>query len=350
MPHRLVPEGHAIPPTLFSPGKVRLRILGFLAACLIGLLAYGFWITMSAPAGTEDREIVLEIPQGFTKRQIASYLVKEGVLRNQLPFLILSYLKGRTSLKAGEYLLRPTMSPLQIFRFLREGKVLLHPLVVPEGFNTKDIGAALEKTGIGHAEAFIQESSNRDLLRELGIESDRAEGYLFPDTYSFPKGTSPQIVIRRMVQNFQKRFGPKLKARASEQGMTVHEVVTLASIIEKEAHTDTEKPLIAAVFLNRLKLQIPLQADPTVIYSLPHFDGNIHKEDLRFDSPYNTYRYRGLPPGPIANPGIVSLQAALHPAPVKYLYFVSKNDGEHSFSETLQAHNRAVRQYQIKKR
>jgi len=183
-------------------------------------------------------------------------------------------------------------------------------------------------------------------MRGVGIESDRAEGYLFPDTYSFPKGTSPQIVVRRMVQNFQKRFGPKLKARASEQGMTVHEVVTLASIIEKEAHTDTEKPLIAAVFLNRLKLQIPLQADPTVIYSLPHFDGNIHKEDLRFDSPYNTYRYRGLPPGPIANPGIKSIEAVLHPQKDGFLYFFHKEDGHAVYSRTAEEHAENLKKYQ----
>lgn len=312
-----------------------------------GFLAYRQVSAFFRPANPEGHAVTVEIPEGSSARQIATLLEHKGILRGRTHFLVLSFFMGRRSLQAGEYLLSPAMSPYRIVRLLREGKVVLHPIVVPEGFTMKEIGEALAKAGITSKEDFLRQATNPELMRELGVPADRAEGYLFPDTYFFAKGTPPRIIIRRMVQNFWHWFTPKLRAQAAARHMTINQVVTLASIVEKEAKEDREKPLIAAVFLNRLKRQMLLQADPTVIYSLPHFDGKIHKEDLQVDSPYNTYRYPGLPPGPIASPGIAALRAVLNPAPVDYLYFVSENNGEHYFSDTIQEHDRAVRKYQL---
>jgi UPF0755 protein len=183
----------------------------------------------------------------------------------------------------------------------------------------------------------------------LGVNATTLEGYLYPDTYNFPRFTKPEEILRTMVARFHQFFTPEVKAQAAALNMTEHEVVTLASIIEKETGQEDERPLIAAVFQNRLKKKYPLQSDPTVIYDIPNFDGNLTRAQLTTSTPFNTYMHPGLPPGPIANPGIKSILAALHPAPVSYLYFVSKNDGSHQFSSTLTEHNQAVHHYQKKR-
>lgn len=347
MPPDPSPEETPSPSPPAPPGKQRTFLLVLLLVLVIGLALYREVSAAFTPANPNGHPVTVTIPAGFSARRIATLLQEQGILQDRTIFLVLSLIEGRRSLKAGEYLLSPAMTPYAILRLLREGKVILHPIVVPEGFTMNDIGAALEKAGITSKQAFLRQANNPELMKELGVPADRAEGYLFPDTYFFAKGTPPRVILRRMVQNFWRRFTPDLRALAAARHMSVHQVVTLASIVEKEAKEDWEKPLIAAVFLNRLKDQMLLQADPTVIYCLPHFDGNIRKEDLQVDSPYNTYRYPGLPPGPIASPGIASLRAVLHPAPVSYLYFVSMNNGEHHFSYTLEEHDRAVRKYQL---
>jgi UPF0755 protein len=203
-----------------------------------------------------------------------------------------------------------------------------------------------ERGIIDNQEAFLSLAFSSDFAAGLGIAGDGVEGYLFPDTYLFSKEVAPAEVIKTMVENFKRVYAPDFSLRAAELGMTDREVVTLASIIEKETGLAEERPLISAVFHNRLKLGIPLSSDPTVIYGIADFDGNLRKRDLEKKTPYNTYLIRGLPPGPIANPGRSSILAALYPAPVKYLYFVSRNDGSHHFSATIREHNEAVRRYQ----
>jgi UPF0755 protein len=238
------------------------------------------------------------------------------------------------------------MQPLKLLEILKEGRVILHEIRIPEGYNARQVGRLLEEKGLLTQETFTPLIHDPDFIRRLGIDATSLEGYLFPETYYFSKHVQGEEVIETMVSRFKRAIPLEWSQRARELRLTEHQMVTLASIIEKETGVDDERPLISAVFHNRLKRHIPLQSDPTVIYALPDFTGNLTRKHLSRASPYNTYRVKGLPPGPIANPGAKSLEAALYPADVNYLYFVSKNDGSHYFSMTLVEHNRAVQYYQ----
>jgi len=207
-----------------------------------------------------------------------------------------------------------------------------------------------EARGFGRADAFVTAASNAGLIADLDPAAGDLEGYLFPETYALPRGTSAAAVVAQMVDGFKNVMTPELRAEATRAGLTVRQLVTLASLVEKETGTPGERPLVAAVYANRLKIGMAMQADPTVIYALQkagNYTGNLRRDDLQFDSPYNTYRYPGLPPGPIAAPGKASLEAAARPADVDYLYFVSKNDGSHVFASTLAEHNRNVHRWQV---
>jgi UPF0755 protein len=213
------------------------------------------------------------------------------------------------------------------------------------------MAALYESKGFGEAKAFIAAASSGALVQDIDPQARDLEGYLFPETYTLPRRATPEQLIARMVAGFRKALTPDIESAATARGLTVRQLVTLASIVEKETAKKEERPLVAAVYSNRLQIGMGLQCDPTVIYALERagrYDGNLRREDLQFDSPYNTYRYAGLPPGPIASPGRAALQAAASPASVSYLYFVSKNDGSHAFAATLEEHNRNVQQYQIK--
>jgi UPF0755 protein len=214
----------------------------------------------------------------------------------------------------------------------------------------RDMARIYEAREFGKAVDFIKASGDASLIRDLDAEAPDLEGYLFPETYTLPRGTPASKLIALMVGRFRAAYPEELQARAREQGMTTRQVVALASLIEKETGKEEERPLVAAVYRNRMKLGMGMQADPTIVYALQQagrYDGNIRREDLAIDSPYNTYRHAGLPPGPIASPGAASLKAALAPADVKYLYFVSRNDGSHVFAETLAQHNVNVREFQV---
>lgn len=203
---------------------------------------------------------------------------------------------------------------------------------------------------MANARKFIQQTRDRSLIDSLDIPGENLEGYLFPETYHFDKNTDERAIVKTMVDTFKRRaLKPEYLDRARELGFSFHKIITLASLIEKETGREDERELISAVFHNRLRKNMRLQCDPTVIYALKNFDGNLRKKDLGIDSPYNTYRYAGLPPGPIANPGLESIRAALYPASANYIYFVSKQNGSHEFSSALADHNRAVRKYQLKK-
>jgi UPF0755 protein len=207
-----------------------------------------------------------------------------------------------------------------------------------------------ESHGLGTAAAFVQAAHDPSLIHDLDPGAKDLEGYLFPETYAVPRRTDAAKLVRTMVARFEKILTPELRQAAAARNLSVRQVVTLASIVEKETAKADERPLVAAVYTTRLRIGMPLQCDPTVIYGLVkahRYDGNIHKDDLSFDSPYNTYRYPGLPPGPIASPGRASIEAAIHPAAADYLYFVSRNDGSHEFARTLEEHNRNVQKYQV---
>jgi UPF0755 protein len=223
-------------------------------------------------------------------------------------------------------------------------------LTFPEGLTIREMAELFEKRGFGSARAFVDAAANVALIRDLDSEAVDLEGYLFPETYALPRDTPAARVIALMVDRFRATYVEAWRRRAEEQGLTTRQVVTLASLIEKETGQPAERPIVAAVYRNRLKIRMALQADPTVVYAMQKagtYDGNIRRDDLSLDSPYNTYRYPGLPPGPIAAPGAASLEAALMPASVSYLYFVSRNDGSHAFAETLAEHNRNVREFQV---
>jgi len=218
-----------------------------------------------------------------------------------------------------------------------------------EGLTVREMAAVFESAGFGSAADFIAASRNAALIKDLDPEARDLEGYLFPDTYTLPRSATAVQLIERMVNRFQKAATPELRQAATARGLTLRQLVTLASLVEKETAKPDERPVVSGVYTNRLKIGMGLQCDPTVIYALMlagRYDGNIRKGDLQIDSPYNTYRYAGLPPGPIAAPGEASLHAAANPADVPYLYFVSRNDGSHVFSTTLDEHNRNVNEFQ----
>ena len=316
----------------------------FILAGGMGLFLYRY---ATAPSGAADLSATVWVKPGQSFSETVTQLQEAGLVRHPEKFRWLAYLKGdERRIRAGEYVLAGSMSPLTILDTLVRGKGLLHKVVVPEGATMFKIGQILETAGLVVEEAFLKAASDPDLTRVLGVEDKTFEGYLFPETYYFSKGVSARDIIETMVAQFRSVFTPAWAERARAMGRTVHEVVTLASIVEKETAKPEERPVIAAVFLNRLKRGMRLESDPTVIYGIEDFDGNLTRKDLGISTPYNTYKIAGLPPGPIANPGRASIEAVLYPSQEPYLYFVSKNDGSHHFSLTLSEHRRMVRRYQ----
>lgn len=290
---------------------------------------------------------IVVIPDGATFQQAATLLEGEQLIRSRSAFLLLGKSQeADRRIHPGEYELNAAMAPAEILAKLLAGRVVLHAVTIPEGYTINQIADVLDEHRITNRAEFLRLTSDKSFISTLGISVGTAEGYLYPDTYRFARPTAAKDVIKTMVEQLGHVMTPEWKARANDIHLTVHEVLTLASVIEKETGAGEERPHISSVFHNRLRRKIPLQSDPTVIYGLPSFDGNLHKKDLSHPSPYNTYRWAGLPPGPIANPGAQSIRAALYPAPSAYLYFVSKNDGTHQFSATLVEHNRAVEKYQ----
>ncbi|MGE5841067.1 MAG: endolytic transglycosylase MltG, partial [Deltaproteobacteria bacterium] len=276
-------------------------------------------------------------------------LEKAGLISNKTLFVLWTRVKGYgKDIRAGEYSLSPAMPPVQLMEILRKGLVILHPVTIPEGFTREQIAEVLAAKGLVDKKLFLELTQNKAVLRHYGIPGPSLEGYLFPDTYHFSRGMPASAILDTLVKRFKQVVIP-LRERLEVPGMKFEEVVILASIVEKETGRPEERPLIASVFLNRLRLGMRLESDPTVIYGIENFDGDLKKKDLVEKTPYNTYVIHGLTPGPIANPGLESIKAVIDPANTDYLYFVSKNDGSHHFSKTLAEHNRAVEIYQKKK-
>jgi UPF0755 protein len=290
------------------------------------------------------------IPPGASLSGVAARLETEGVITSSFQFRMLSRLRGDARhLKAGEYDFLAPAGPGTILDRLIAGDVRRLKFTVPEGLNLSEIAAKLEAEGRGDKTVFLSLARDPAFVASLGLGAPTLEGYLFPETYTLESGTSEERLIKAMVGQFRTRLAPELTAAAAERGLDPYQLVTLASIIQKEAGNEEEMPLISAVFHNRLRLRMPLQADPTVIYGIPDFDGNLTRKHLNTPTPYNTYRMRGLPSGPIASPGEAALRAAAIPAAADYLYFVSRGDGTHVFTATLKEHNRMVRRYQLRR-
>lgn len=328
---------------------VKIIFFGGIVLCLsaagFGLYFYQY---ATAPVQTGDTGVVVWIRSGQGFSETVSQLQGKGLVRDPQLFRWLARLRGDDRhIRAGEYLLRSSMSPMAILDALVSGDVLLHKVVIPEGTNLFQIGQIIERAGLLSQEEFLGAASDADLVKTLGLEGNTLEGYLFPETYHFPKGVTPREVIDTMVAHFHSVFTPAWIEKAEAMGLSVHEVVTLASIVEKETATPEERPLVAAVFLNRMKRNMRLESDPTVIYGIEDFNGNLTRKDLETPTPYNTYMIQGLPPGPIANPGRASIEAVLYPSREPYLYFVSKNNGSHHFSRTLSEHKQMVQRYQV---
>ena len=311
-----------------------------------------FYFNIDRPyKGYDAAEAFVEIPQGSGSATIARRLADAGVVQDVSRFRIALWVTGAgRRLQAGEYRFDRPMSPREVVDKIARGDVFVTPLTFREGLTIRQMAALFESKGFGDAREFVAAASRGELVRDLDAAAKDLEGYLFPDTYTLPRRATAEQLVTRMIAGFRKALTADVVDAAAAKGLTVRQLVTLASIVEKETGHKDERPLVAAVYANRLKIGMGLQCDPTVIYALERagrYDGNLTREDLQFDSPYNTYRYAGLPPGPIAAPGRASLAAAASPAPVRYLYFVSKNDGSHAFAETLDEHNRNVHQYQI---
>ena len=336
-----------------APPKKRRPILWLTVFALLGAAGFVGYIALmflTVPPETPGTERIVLIPSGSSGRKIAETLEAESVIRNKHLFMLLArfYRNGKT-MKAGEYQFTTAMLPTDVLTMLQDGNVYARSITIPEGYTVRQMADVLAERGFDKA-AFLAFAFNAQNAARFNISADSLEGYLFPSTYQITRETTAETLAQMMVEEFWTVMTPDLRQEIAQKGMTIHEVVTLASIVEEEAQVPEERELIAAVYSNRLRIGMKLDSDPTVIYGIPNFNGNLTRADLQTDTPYNTYRRKGLPPGPIASPGKASILAAIRPANVKYLYFVAKNDGSHQFSTNYQDHLRAVRQFQRNRR
>jgi len=301
-------------------------------------LAWGLWLPKH-PAETT----YVQLRPGWSTRHIANRLQSAGVIRSARAFLLYHYIGHPRTLKAGEYKFDDSESTIQVHNRLVAGDIFLHTVVIPEGYNMFDVASAVEAAGLGSRDDFLKAAEQQvALVHDLDPDAKTLEGYLFPDTYGFTRTQTMTDIVAEMVHRFREQ------ARAIGLRTDVHRTVTLASIVEKETAVPEERPLVASVYVNRLEHGIALDADPSVIYASllnGKYDGKIYQSELQADSPYNTYKHPGLPPGPIANPGRASLVAAMQPAKTDYYYFVSDNNGHHRFARTLQEHSQNVIAY-----
>jgi len=335
---------------MFNLKKLGIAILLILIFLFIG--ATGIYLNIVSYAQKQpntapvEQVVVVQSGQGF--KALSTLLHQKGMILHPVKFRLFARIKGYDKrIKAGEYMLSSAMTPNKILETMVDGKVYLHRLTIPEGYNLRQVAQTVETAGLAFEADFLKAATDPDLLNANGIDAQTFEGYLFPDTYYFPKGVTSENIITTMVKRFWTVFKPEWEEQTKTLGLTIHQVITLASIIEKETAVADERPIISSVFHNRLKRKMRLESDPTVIYGIGNYDGNITRKDLASPTPYNTYTMKGLPPGPISNAGVKAIEAALYPADTKFLYFVSRNDRTHHFSTNFRDHNRAVRKYQL---
>lgn len=330
--------------------KLALFVLVLLLAAAAGALV--LYMRLDQPyRGYDTGAQEVEIAPGSGTRAIGDTLVSSGIVRDAITYRLAVWLSGDARrLKAGEYRFDRPMTAREVVSKIAKGEVDLVRITFREGLTIADMAALFEAQGLGTAESFREAAGRVAAITDLDPAATDLEGYLFPETYAVSRHIDAAKLIDAMVDRFKVVLTPDLVEAARARGLTVRQFVTLASIVEKETGATSERAMVAAVYANRLKIGMGLQCDPTVIYALQRagkFDGNLRRDDLAFDSPYNTYRYPGLPPGPIAAPGRGSLEAAARPADVNYLYFVSRNDGTHAFAQTLDEHNRNVQKFQV---
>lgn len=329
------------------------NLLAFLL--LISLSAAGWFALYVFSPAPGSGEVTVAIPKGAGIRQIKELLAGHGLIHDDIRFLALVRLlreierRNPPKLRAGEFSVPLGLTPLELIRFLHTAKPVQHLVTVPEGLTMAQIAEIFAKEGWAERTVFLRLGQDHAFIRSLGVTADSLEGYLFPETYSLVRGeTDERTIIASMTRRFFTVWKELNEVAPAEQaaGRSLHELLTLASIVEKETGVASERRTIAGVFYNRLRLGMKLQSDPTTIYGIKDFNGNLTKADLLAATPYNTYVISGLPAGPICNPGKAAVEAVLRPDEVPYLYFVSKNDGSHQFSRSLAEHNRAVREYQ----
>jgi UPF0755 protein len=322
-----------------------MRRFLILLLLLVVLLGGGLYYTLALPYANYEKEVFINIPARTGTREIAKLLASGGVIRNEWQFLAARALDRRSVLQAGEYKFDRPLAPWDVFHKIARGDVFYYELRIPEGSNMFDVAAAVEKLGFVKKDAFLDVARDPAMIRDLAPEAPTLEGYLFPSTYRLVRSTTAAQLAREMTTQFRKAW-----EQAGGSNTDVNRLVTLASLVEKETAVPAERADVASVYTNRLKVGMKLDCDPTTIYAAMlegRYRGTIYRSDLDSPNPYNTYRNPGLPPGPIANPGMASLRAALKPTATTYLYFVAKPDGSgrHVFSETLEQHNAAVQAY-----
>ena len=329
---------------LIIPKNKKLLALTFVTLLLLFLAGFGLFLT--TPPGDGKNTRIFDFAEGYSFRKFAGELESSGIISSARVFVIYARIRGADArVKAGSYQFSDGLSPAEILRRMVTGEIFVYRFAVPEGYSMFQVAELLESRGLFKKEAFLKQCVSRELVKDLGINGKSVEGYLFPSTYNIPPGMDEAGVIHMMVGQFDKVYEQKFADRAKALGISRSSVITLASIIEKEAVKPAERPLIASVFRNRINRGMPLQSDPTAVYGVRSFAGKVTKQDIMRRSPYNTYAIKGLPPGPIGNPGSEAIEAVLVPASTNYLYFVARKDGSHFFSATLEEHNRAVRKY-----
>jgi UPF0755 protein len=321
----------------------------FLAAVLLaGWVAASLYLPYQR---FSSQGVFLDVPHGASRRAVARLLANQGVIRSRWVFEALSRWRSRSTLQAGEYFFDHPVTTRQVFDTIANGRVYVRELTIPEGFSMFDIADLVNHEGFTSRDNFLAAARNPALIRDLIPGAPSLEGFLFPATYEFPRHPTGEQIVTAMVAHFRLEWAEISAQQTNLSGLSLQQVVTLASLVERETPKAEERPVVAGVFINRLRHRVPLQCDPTVVYALEltgNYDGSLNAASLPFESPYNTYRHTGLPPGPIANPGSASLKAALDPAETEYLYFVANTEGGHFFSKTLAEHNRNVALYRRK--
>ena len=347
------PSGNRGPQNRFSRWVRRHQWKTFLVATAALTIVIHFYVALFVPPTREKNWKEIQVTDGMSFKAIAARLQKEGIIRYRGYFEIIGRLQGISrKVRVGYYGLGTHMSMWDVLDTLRKGKIIEYEVVIPEGYNLFQIGWTLTGTPLISSDPndFIRIATDKKFARSLDIDADSLEGYLFPDTYYLPKGITVQDIARRMVQRYKEVFKQDYRKRVEELGLTEHQIITLASIVEKEAKVTTERKLIAAVYYNRLKMGMKLQADPTAVYGLRAWVTKVSSQDLKRKTPYTTYLHKGLPPGPIANPGQGAILATLYPENTDSLFFVAQGDGSHYFSKDYNEHEKAIGRFRASKK
>jgi len=323
----------------------KILFYAFVLPCIVAVVS-GAWLFIYAKTPIDAAKVttvLVDIPTGASFIKVTKILSDAGLVKSRLLFYgLVGFKWGARSIRAGEYEFATSLSPSEMVDKLIRGDIKNYRVTIPEDYSLKEVAARLKEYRLIDEKTFFALAEDKMFLSSLGVQGSSIEGYLFPDTYFLNRSMTTREIMRNMVDRFWSKISPEMINKAAKKGFEPHQFVTFASLVGKESGNSAEKPMIAAVFYNRLKKGMPLQSDPTAVYDLKDFNGKILRSHYKRESPYNTYIIKGLPPGPIANPGLDSFRAILNPADVDYLYFVSQKDGTHFFSSSLDAHNNAV--------